>query len=159
MEFQVDQMVNFNDLGEPGFDMDTLIEFASERAGWLADKSGIVLVLLATLPLVLFLRGGRVLRYSALAVFIGAITLILLGIEGLAGAVVVIVANTLLVSAAALSMRKRLIKMEAHLEVAMSAVRNLEIAEERRQTFSAKNPIERTTSSAAVASSRHRDKH
>ncbi|WP_018237157.1 hypothetical protein [Ensifer sp. BR816] len=152
-------MVDFNDLSEPEVDMDTLIEFTPAPTGWLTDNSGIVLVLLATLPLTLFLRADRVLRYSAIAVFIGAILLILLGVDGLAGAIVVIVANTSLVSAAALSMRKRMMQMEVHIEAAKSAVRDLEIAEERRQTFSARNPIERTTSSAAAAASRLRDKH
>jgi hypothetical protein len=152
-------MVDFNDLSEPEVDMDTLFEFASAPTGWLADNSGSLLVLLATLPLILFLRADRVLRHSAIAVFIGAILLILLGGEGLAGAIVVSVANILLVSVAALSMRKRLMQMEVHLEAAKSAVRNLEIAEERRQTFSARNPVEPTTSSAAAAASRLRDKH
>ncbi|MBD9373714.1 hypothetical protein IB238_13890 [Rhizobium sp. ARZ01] len=122
--------------------MDTLIEFALERVAWAADKSGIVLVLLATLPLVLLLGCGRVLRYSALAVFVGAITLILLGIEGSSGAAVVIVANTFLISAAVLSLRKRLVQIEAHLEMAMLSIHNLETTEARRQTFSARNPTE-----------------
>lgn len=125
--------------------MDTLIEFALERIGWAADRPAIVPVLLATLPLVLLLPCGRVLRYSALAVFIGAITLIFLGIEGLSGAAIVVVANTFLISAAVLSIRKRLVQTEAYLEMAMSAVHNLEIAEARRQTFSAKNPTELTS--------------
>jgi len=141
IKFWVDQMLNFRGHCEPMVDMDTLIEFALKGVGLAADRSEFVPVLLATLPSMLFLRSGRVLSCSALALFLGAVTLILLGIEGLAGAVIVAVATTLLGSVAVLSTRKRLTQMEGRLHAAMSAIHDLEIIEGRRQTFSARNPV------------------
>ncbi|XHM74819.1 hypothetical protein ABSY17_03235 (plasmid) [Mesorhizobium sp. ANAO-SY3R2] len=105
----------------------------------MANKADGVLILAAGLPSVFFLKGGRLLRYGALAVLVGALAMILLGSEGLAGAVIVTVANTLLVSAAAFTTRKQLTQTEDRLKAIGSAVRDLEIAEERRQAFSAKN--------------------
>ena len=119
--------------------MDTLIEFALEGADWVANRADAVLILAAALPSVFFLRGGRLLRCGALAVLVGALALILLGSESLAGVVVVTVANTLLISVAAFTTRKQLTQTEDRLEAIASAIRDLEIAEERRQTFSAKN--------------------
>lgn len=151
IKFRVDQMLNFRGLGEPMVDMDTLIEVASEGVGFAAGRSEFVPALLATLPSMLFLRSGRALRYSALALFLGAVTLIFLGIEGLAGAVVVAVANTLLVSVALLSTRKRLTQMEGQLQAAISAIHDLEVIEGRRQTFSARNPVEGMSTPASEA--------
>lgn len=126
--------------------MDTLIEFASQS---IAEKSGIAEVIMATLPAALFLKGGRNLQLCALAVLAGAIALILFGIDGPAGALVVVVANILVLSAAMLTMRKRLIQVEANLDAAKSSIRDLEISEGRRQVFSAKTSSEPTSSSAS----------
>jgi uncharacterized membrane protein YkgB len=145
-EFPVDQTCNLNGFCEPWAAMDTLIEFASQR---IAVTSGIVMVLLAALPAVLFLAGGRNLRYSAIAVLVGAVTLLLFGIEGVTGAVVIVIADILVVSAAILTMYKRIVQVEAKLDAAKSAIRELEIMEGRRQVFSAKTSIERVTSSAS----------
>lgn len=114
--------------------MDTIIEFASQAIG---DKSGVVEVLLATFPAVLFLSGGRSLRCSAFAILIGAATLILFGIGGVAGAGVVVIAEIVVVSTAVLNLRKRVLKMQADLDATKSAVRDLEITEGRRQVFNA----------------------
>lgn len=130
--------------------MDTLIEASLESVDWVTNRTGIILVLLATLPVVLFLRASWALRISALAVLIGAVTLVLLGTGGIAGAVIVVIANMLLISIAALSTRKRLTQMEAHLEAAMSTVRNLECVEQRRQAFAARNPIDNTSPPASM---------
>lgn len=126
--------------------MDTLIEFASQSIG---DKSGIVEVLLATFPAVLFMRGGRDLRHGAIAVFVSAATLILFGIGGVAGAGVVVIADILVLSTAVLVMRKRLMQVQAELDAARSAIRDLEITEGRRQVFGAKTSAEHTSSSAS----------
>lgn len=107
-----------------------------------AGVAGIVLLLLAALPPVLFLRSGRALRLGAVAVLIGAVTLILLKVDGLTAVLVVAVADMLLFSAAIHSARKRLAQLEAQLQEAMSLIRNLEIIEERRQTLGAKKPYE-----------------
>lgn len=114
--------------------MDTLIEFASQA---IAEKSGVVEVLLATFPALLFLRGGRGLRRGAIAVLIGAAALILFGIGGLAGAGVIVIADIVVVSTAVLNMNKRVLQMQADLDAAKSAVRDLEITEGRRQVFNA----------------------
>lgn len=119
--------------------MDTVIEFAWEGADWLANRAGAVLILAAGLPSVFFLRGSRLLSYGALGVLLGALALILLGSEGLAGAVIVAVANSLLISGAVFATRKQLTQTEDRLKAIGSAIRDLEIAEERRQAFSAKN--------------------
>lgn len=146
MERPVDQTLNLNRLSEPWVAMDTLIEFASQS---IADKSGIATVLLATFPAVLFLRGGRNLRCGAVAIFVGAVILILFGVEGLAGAVIVVIADILVVSAAVLTLRKRLIQAEAQLDAARSAIRELEITEGRRQVFSAKTSAEHASSNVS----------
>ncbi|MCK3779485.1 hypothetical protein MZK49_22565 [Ensifer sesbaniae] len=126
--------------------MDTLIEFASQS---IADKSGIVTVLLATFPAVLFLRGGRNLRCGAVTIFVGAVILILFGVEGVVGAVIVVIADILVVSAAVITMRKRLLEVEAKLDAARSDIRELEITEGRRQVFSAKASVEHATTSVS----------
>ncbi|RAZ80607.1 hypothetical protein [Mesorhizobium atlanticum] len=118
--------------------MDTYGEFGLGLLDWMANRSGALLVLLATLPLTLLLKQGRLLGYSALAVFGGAVTLILLGVESLAGAFIVNLANTLLLSIALHSTRKRLTQMEVSLASVVATVGELETAEERRQTYSAK---------------------
>lgn len=123
--------------------MDTLIEFVSQSI--LVD-SGAAMVLLATLPAVLFLKGDRTLRCSAVAMFAGAVALILLGVEGVIGAVVIVTAEVLVVSALMLAMRKRQAQLEASLDAARAAIRALEITEERRQVFSARAATEYTSS-------------
>lgn len=143
-EFPVDQTRNLNWFCEPWVAMDTLIEFASQR---IADTSGIVMVLLAALPAVLFLSGGRNLRYSAIAVLVGAVTLLLFEINGVTGAVVIVIADILVVSAAILTMRKRLMQVQAELDAARLAIRDLEITEGRRQVFGAKTSAEHTSAS------------
>ncbi|MCG5478988.1 hypothetical protein [Sinorhizobium alkalisoli] len=115
--------------------------------------AGIVLLLLATLPPVLFLRSSRALQLGAMAVLIGAVTFILLKVDGLTAALVVTVADMLLFSAAIISARKRLAQLEAQLQEAMSLIRNLEIIEERRQTFGARNLIGPTSPLAFEATS------
>ncbi|MBZ7925828.1 hypothetical protein LAC79_29020 [Ensifer adhaerens] len=86
--------------------------------------------------------------HSAIAVLVGAVTLLLFGIEGVTGAVVIVIADILVVSAAILTMYKRIVQVEAKLDAAKSAIRELEITEGRRQVFSAKTSVEHVTSSA-----------
>lgn len=119
--------------------MDIFIEFALEGGEWMANKASAVLILAAASPSVFLLRGGLLLRYGALVVLAVALALVLLGSEILVGALVVAVLNTLLVSAGALAMRKQLALTEQRLEALTSTIRDLEIAEQRRQTFGAKN--------------------
>lgn len=97
-------------------------------------------MLLASLPLALLLKEGRMLSYSALVVFVGAVAVILFSFEGPAGAVLVVLANTFLVLVALLFTRRRLTQIEDRLASVISAVGDLETAEERRQTFNAKRP-------------------
>ena len=134
VELSVDQTPKLNCLTEPRVAMDTLIEFVSQAIG---DKSGVVEVLLATFPAVLFLSGGCSLRCSAIAILIGAATLVLFGIGGVAGAGVVVIAEIVVVSIAVLNLRKRVLKIQADLDATKSAVRDLEITEGRRQVFNA----------------------
>lgn len=119
--------------------MDSFMEFALAGPYWVANRTGAVLILAAALPSVFFLKAGGLPGYGAIAVLVGAAALILSGSGGLAGAVVLTVVNTLLVSVAAFTTRKRLTQAEDRLDAIASAIRDLEIAEERRQTFSAKN--------------------
>jgi hypothetical protein len=119
--------------------MDTYSEIVPELVDWMANKSGAILIMSATLPLPLLLKERRSLSFGALAVFVGAIMLILFGIENLAGAFLVVLANSFLVSVALLSTRKRLTQIEDRLALVMSALDDLEVAEERRQTYSARH--------------------
>ncbi|OWK22103.1 hypothetical protein AJ88_15205 [Mesorhizobium amorphae CCBAU 01583] len=120
--------------------MDTYGEFGLQFVDWVANRSGAILVLLASLPLALLLKEGRMLSYSALVVFVGAVAVILFSFEGPAGAVLVVLANTFLVLVALLFTRRRLTQIEDRLASVISAVGDLETAEERRQTFNAKRP-------------------
>ncbi|RRH97718.1 hypothetical protein EH240_20490 [Mesorhizobium tamadayense] len=117
--------------------MDTYSEIVPRFTGWVLDSPGVILMLAATLPLMLLLR-GRPLGYGALAVLIGAVTLILFGIENSVGAVTAILAYCVLVSFALLSTWKRLKQIEDRLASVTSVIDGLEVAEERRQTYSAK---------------------
>jgi len=139
-------------------DMDTLIEFTLESADWIASKAGVILVLLATLPWVPFLKGGRLPRYGAFAVFAGAATVILLGIESLAAAVTIVIANSLLLSIIVLSTSRRLARVEAHLKEVAAAVQSLETAEQRRQTFAVRNPLKVASRPHANGGGEHRGK-
>ena len=126
------------DVGEPEADMDTYGGIVAELVDWVANRSGAILMMSATLPAALLLKGGRLPSLGALAVLVGAVTLISFGIETLAGTLIVILANSLLVSVALLSTRKRLTQVEDRLAVVMSALGDLEVAEERRQTYGAR---------------------
>lgn len=108
-------------------------------------------MLFASVPSVLLVRDGRLLRYGGLAVMSGAIICILLGIDSIVGAVVVAIANAILVSAALLAAMKQLTLVEDRLESALSAIHDVEIAEQRRQTFGASHALELGTSSAPGA--------
>ena len=119
--------------------MDTYGELGLGLLDWMANRSGALLVLLATLPLTLLLKQGRLLACGALAAFAGAVTLILLGVESPAGALIVSLANILLLSVALHSNRRRLTQMEVSLASVIATVADLETAEERRQTYSAKH--------------------
>lgn len=120
--------------------MDTFSEFAFAGVDWLANRAGAVLILAAGLPSVFLLKNSRFLGYGALAVLVGAVALILLGSEGVAAAILVTALNILLVSVASFSTRKRLTQAEERLDAVTSAIRDLEVSEERRQVFSAKQP-------------------
>ncbi|WP_192250544.1 hypothetical protein [Mesorhizobium silamurunense] len=137
--------------------MDTYSEIVPWFLGWALSSTGVILMLAAILPLMFLLR-GRPLGYGALAALIGAVTLILFGIENSAGAVTAILAYCVLVSFALLSTWRRLKQIEDRLALVMSAIEGLEVAEERRQTYSAKRShrkpaagtIEQTVSPAAA---------
>ncbi|TIP01437.1 MAG: hypothetical protein E5X90_22240, partial [Mesorhizobium sp.] len=78
-------------LGSSEVDMDTYSEVVPSFAGWVLDGPGVILLLAATLPLMLLLK-GRQLGYGTLAVIIGTVMLLLLGIENWAGAVAALLA-------------------------------------------------------------------
>jgi hypothetical protein len=116
------------------------METYGEIVNWVTSRSGAVLVLSATLPLALLAREGRSAACAALGVFAGAVMLILFEIESTVSAVLVMLASSLLSFAVLHSTRKRLGQVEDRLEEVASAIDNLEIAEERRQTFSIRRP-------------------
>lgn len=124
-------------LGDSEVNMDTYSEIVPPFMGSALNSPGVILMLAATLPLMLLLR-GRLLGYGTLAILIGTVTLILFGIENLAGTVAAILAYCVLVSFALLSTWKRLKQIEDRLTLVMSAIEGLEVAEERRQTYGAK---------------------
>ncbi|MDX8466877.1 hypothetical protein RFM26_14380 [Mesorhizobium sp. VK23B] len=136
--------------------MDTYSEIVPPFISW-ALSPGVILMLAATLPLLLLLK-GRLLGYGTLAALIGAVALILFGIENWAGSVTAILAYCVLVSFALLSTWRRLKQIEDRLALLLSAIEGLEVAEERRQTYSAKRSrrkpalgaIEQTVSAAAT---------
>ncbi|TGQ68279.1 hypothetical protein EN848_16965 [bacterium M00.F.Ca.ET.205.01.1.1] len=118
--------------------MDSYSEIALELANWMANRPAILIVA-ATLPLMLLLKRGRLLGYGTLAILVGAATLVAFGIENPAAAVIVVLAYCFLVSVALLSTRNRLIQIEGRLAAVISALDELEVAEERRQTYNAKH--------------------
>ncbi|QND66573.1 hypothetical protein HB777_23385 [Mesorhizobium loti] len=74
--------------------------------------------------------------------------MIVFGIESPAGAAVVVLAYSLLVSVALLSAWKRLAQIENRLASVISALDDLEVAEERWQTYNAKRALRRRKSAA-----------
>ncbi|TGQ53048.1 hypothetical protein EN836_16680 [Mesorhizobium sp. M1C.F.Ca.ET.193.01.1.1] len=120
--------------------MDTYSEIVAALLDWVVNRPGAILMLSATLPLMLLLQKGRLLGYGALAVLVGAVAVIFFGIENPVGAVIVLLAYSLLVSVALLSIRKRLTQIEDRLALVMATLGDLEVAEERRQTYNAKRP-------------------
>ncbi|MFC3321601.1 hypothetical protein [Mesorhizobium cantuariense] len=120
--------------------MDTYSDIVPGLLDWVVNRPAAILMLSATWPLILLLKKDRLLGYGAPAVFIGAGTLIVFGIETPVGAVVVVLAYSLLVSVALLSTRKRLSQIEDRLASVISALDDLEVAEERRQTYNARRP-------------------
>ena len=128
--------------------MDTYSDVVPRLVDWAVIRPLSILMLSATWPLMLLLNKGRLLAYGALAFFIGAGALIVFGIESPAGAAVVVLAYSLLVSVALLSTRKRLAQIESRLESVISALDDLEVAEERWQTYNAKRALRRRKSAA-----------
>ena len=133
--------------------MDTYIGFGLEAADWVAGRPGAVLMLLASVPSVFLLRGRRLLKYGGLAIIAGAITSILLGLDSIAAAIVVTIANIILVSACLPSIQRELTLVEERLESALSSMRDLETAEQRRQTYGALHPLEPGNTSVLSADS------
>ena len=140
--------------------METYSEIVPEVADWVTNRSGAILIMSAALPLPLLLKQGRSLGFAALAVSVGAVMLIWFGIESLAGAFLIVLANSFLVSVALVSGRKRLAQIEDRMALVMSALDDLEVAEERRQTYSARRQrrkpaagtMEQIVSASATAS-------
>lgn len=128
--------------------MDTYSDVVPRLVDWAVIRPLSILMLSATWPLMLLLNKGRLLAYGALAFFIGAGALIVFGIESPAGAAVVVLAYSLLVSVALLSTRRRLAQIESRLESVISALDDLEVAEERWQTYNAKRALRRRKSAA-----------
>ncbi|MDX8482320.1 hypothetical protein RFN28_28250 [Mesorhizobium sp. VK24D] len=120
--------------------METYGEIVWGLVDWVTNRSGAILVLSAALPLALLLREGRLVACGVVGVFAGAVMLIVFDIESIIAAVLVILASSLLFSAVLLSTRKRLTQIEDRVASVASAIDNLEIAEERRQTFSTRRP-------------------
>ncbi|TGW07747.1 hypothetical protein EN788_35025, partial [Mesorhizobium sp. M2D.F.Ca.ET.145.01.1.1] len=120
--------------------MDILSEIVPGFLDWVINRPAAILMLSATWPLMLPMKKDRLLGYGAPAVFIGAGTLIVFGIETPVGAVIVVLAYSLLVSVALFSTRRRLSQIEDRLASVISAIDDLEVAEERRQTYNARRP-------------------
>ncbi|WP_156938266.1 hypothetical protein [Mesorhizobium sp. WSM3626] len=120
--------------------MDTYSDIVPGLVDWAVNRPLAILMLSATWPLMLLLNKGRLLGYGALAFFIGVGALIVFGIESPAGAAIVVLAYSLLVSVALISTSRRLAQIENRLASAISVLDDLEVAEERRQTYKAKHP-------------------
>ncbi|MEI9432195.1 hypothetical protein [Mesorhizobium sp. Cs1299R1N3] len=120
--------------------MDTYSDIVPGLVDWAVSRPLAILMLSATWPLMLLLSKGRLLGYGALAFFIGVGALIVFGIESPAGAAIVVLAYSLLVSVALISTSRRLAEIENRLASAISVLDDLEVAEERRQTYKAKHP-------------------
>lgn len=128
--------------------MDTYSDVVPGLLDWAVSRPLSILMLSATWPLMLLLNRGRLLVYGVLAFFIGAGALIVFGIESPAGAAVVVLAYSLLVSVALLSAWRRLAQIENRLASVISALDDLEVAEERWQTYNAKRALRRRKSAA-----------
>ncbi|CDX13975.1 conserved membrane hypothetical protein [Mesorhizobium sp. ORS 3324] len=136
--------------------METYGEFVSELVDWVTNRSGTILVFSATLPLALLLREGRLVAYGVVGVFAGAVMLIVFDIESTVAAMLVVLASSLLFSTVVFSTRRRLAQIEDRLSSMASAIDRLEMAEERRQTFSTRRApnsrlLTRLQSTAAAA--------
>lgn len=145
-------MLEFCCLSGAEVDMDTLIAAFSGGINFVADRYGTVLILLATVPSVLFFLAGRtglgmvtggwVLELSALAGLAAAVMLIWLGVESLLGAATLAAVNSLLLSLAVLSTWGRQKQVEVRLDAAIAAIHDLEMIEERRKILSVKDPAD-----------------
>ncbi|TPK34298.1 hypothetical protein FJ492_26750 [Mesorhizobium sp. B2-5-4] len=120
--------------------METYSDIVPGLVDWAVSRPLAILMLSATWPLMLLLSKGRLLGYGALAFFIGVGALIVFGIESPAGAAIVVLAYSLLVSVALISTSRRLAEIENRLASAISVLDDLEVAEERRQTYKARHP-------------------
>ena len=122
--------------------LDLAWQMADWGVDWVAPQLGAALVLLGTLPTLVLLKGGGWLRYGALASLAAAIILVVLHFDGPSAALVVAIVSMALVAAGALSIRRRCVVIEGRLEAMVAAIRDLELAEERRQMFGVRSSAE-----------------
>lgn len=121
--------------------MEYSFEFATGSLTWPPDITGTVIVALAALSTAAFLFRGTVERISSLvALFLGA-TLFVLGVQPAIIAVLLLASSILLAFRDMMMLRQHLTSMRGDLDSMASAVRNLEIAEERRQMIASQQPL------------------
>jgi hypothetical protein len=121
--------------------MNAFIEVALRSLEWLTGRPETVLVLLAALPLLPLIVRVTFMSLVAIAIVAGGVTLIFFRADELMLAVLAIGASALLVSIDGSLVRRRLMNVEQSLASTAKAIRTLEIAEERRQVFVARQLI------------------
>jgi hypothetical protein len=118
--------------------MDAYSEMALGSLEWLTGKPYSVLVLLAALPLAWYVVQLRGLSVIAIGLLAGGFSLLKTGLDELVAAMALLSAGGLLIAVDVSLMRRRLARFENSLGSAVQSVRALEVAEERRQAFIAR---------------------
>jgi hypothetical protein len=118
--------------------MDAYSEMALSSLEWLTGKPYSVLVLLAALPLLWYVLQLRGLSVIAIGLLASGILLLRSGVDELVVAMALLSAGGLLIAIDMSLTRRRLARFENSLSSAAQSVRALEVAEERRQAFVAR---------------------
>lgn len=118
--------------------MDTFSQLAFNALDWLDGGFEIVTVVVAALSLGYLMVPPRAISLVAIACIVVGVALVYGGVGGLTVAVLLIGSNCFLLAIEAGAMRKRLHLVEETLASAAKAIRGLEVAQERRQGFMAR---------------------
>jgi hypothetical protein len=131
--------------------MDAYSEMALDSLEWLNGKPYAVLVLLAALPLLWYAVQLRGLSLIAIGLLAGGFALLRSGMDELVVAIALLGVTGLFTAIDTSLMRRRVARLENSLSSAVKSVRDLEVAEERRQGF-----IARQHSHQSAGSEEHR---
>jgi hypothetical protein len=118
--------------------IESYIEFALSRLEELGSRPGVMLMLLAALPLVPLIVRVSAISLISVGIVAGGMGLLSHGVDPTKVTVLVISSSAFLIAADASLTRRRLSHLELSLASAMDALRRLELSEERRQVLVAR---------------------